>query len=120
MDNVVLGDLTDSGRGVLNKARSAIVKASPDVTPEEITRRHAILQKMYPNATMSASALAKHWARCGSLPVDPNSWAASQKRQLELDRIAEEHAKTERAATIAANSIFDDAAPSWAKTVTVL
>lgn len=113
VDNVVINDLTEAGRGKLNKAQSAIVKASPNVTPEEIARRCAILRQMLPRMPMSALALSSHWARCSSAPIDPNSYAAALKRQQDEDR-AEAAAKAAREAGIAANPLLNASLPSWA------
>ena len=107
VENVKLAELTPPGRGALNKARSLIVTASPDVTPAEIARREAILRKMYPNATMSASALAKHWARCGTVPLDPASYAAAERRRLEREAAEEAEAKAKREADLAQNTFAD-------------
>ncbi|MBC7367322.1 MAG: hypothetical protein H7343_11025 [Undibacterium sp.] len=96
VDNVKIAELTGGGRGSLNKARAEIFKASPNVTPAEITRRAAILRAMYPTATMSAAFLAKHWARCGNMPQDPSSYAAAETRRLEREAAAEDKAKAER------------------------
>jgi hypothetical protein len=119
IDNTVIAELTPAGRSALNKALADIVKASPNVTPPEIARRHGILRRMYPNASMSAMALAKHWARCASMPLDPNSWAAAQKRELAAEAAAEEKAQTEAKAQRTAEAeagmaMFDDVLPAWA------
>lgn len=45
-------------------ALSHIRKASPDVTPDEIKRRAANYRAHFRDITLTASALAKHWARC--------------------------------------------------------
>ena len=121
IDNAVIAELTPAGRSALNKALGDIVKALPNVTPEEISRRHKILRRMYPNASMSAMALAKHWARCASMPLDPNSWAAEKKRELAADAAAQEkpeaEAKAQRTAEAEAGmAMFDHVLPSaWGK-----
>ena len=118
IENTVIADLTPAGRSALNKALADIVKASPNVTPDEITRRHKILRRMYPNASMSAMALAKHWARCASMPLDPNSLMAAQKREFAAEAAAYEKAEAEAKAqrtaeTAAGMAIFDDHLPAW-------
>jgi uncharacterized protein YdaU (DUF1376 family) len=112
-DNAVIAQLTPGGRGAINKARMDITRASPDVTPEEIARRFAILTKLYPTATMGASALAKNWAKCASLPVNPNSYAASAKRQQDEDR-AEAEAKAAREASAESSLFLNESLPAWA------
>jgi hypothetical protein len=65
-------------------ALSHIKAVTPDVTPDEIQRRAANYRLHMPGATLSPSALAKHWARCekdpgqgtlpfGSTPPAPQS-----------------------------------------------
>ena len=112
-DNAVIAQLTPGGRGAINKARMDITRASPDVTPEEIARRFAILTKLYPTATMGASALAKNWAKCASLPVNPNSYAASAKRQQDEDR-AEAQAKAAREQAAESSLFLNESLPAWA------
>ena len=112
-DNAVIAQLTPGGRGAINKARMDITRASPDVTPEEIARRFAILTKLYPTATMGASALAKNWAKCASLPVNPNSYAASAKRQQDEDR-AEAEAKAAREEAAESSLFLNESLPAWA------
>ena len=112
-DNAVIAQLTPGGRGAINKARMDITRASPDVTPEEIARRFAILTKLYPTATMGASALAKNWAKCASLPVNPNSYAASAKRQQDEDR-AEAEAKAARQEAAESSLFLNESLPAWA------
>lgn len=57
--------LTSSAAKSVGVACAQIRKACPDVTPEEIARRAAIYPTVMPQGTtLTASALAKHWARC--------------------------------------------------------
>lgn len=59
-------DLTKRASKAIGVAAAEIRKASPTVTPEEIARRAAIYPGVMPKgSTLTASALAKHWARCG-------------------------------------------------------
>lgn len=60
--------LTPSARGSVNRALKDIRSVTPDVTSNEILRRAAIYESHFPNSTLSASALAKHWARCARMP----------------------------------------------------
>ena len=61
-----LDELTASAKGAIATAAAEIRKASPDVTPEEVARRAANYRRLMPKATLTASALSKHWSRCGS------------------------------------------------------
>lgn len=61
-----LAELTKRAAGAIGVAAAEIRKASPDVTPEEVARRAANYRCVMPRgATLTASALAKHWPRCG-------------------------------------------------------
>jgi hypothetical protein len=51
--------------GEIGKALAAIKTVTPDVTPEEIKRRAANYRTLMPDCTLSASALAKWWPKCG-------------------------------------------------------
>lgn len=51
-------------------ALSKIKKLSPDVTVEEIERRAANYRGHFEGATLTAGALAKHWARCADAPLN--------------------------------------------------
>lgn len=61
-----IASLTKSGRGAINGALKDIRSASPEVTPEEIKSRAAAYARKFPSAALTAPALAKHWASCGS------------------------------------------------------
>lgn len=63
--------VTHSAWGAIGKALSEIKQVSPDVTPEEITRRAKNYARAMRDATISASALAKHWARCDRVKGQP-------------------------------------------------
>jgi len=58
--NIDWHNLTGSGRGAINKA----VKELKDigVTPDQVGGRAAAYRKTYPDAPLTPSALAKHWA----------------------------------------------------------
>jgi hypothetical protein len=68
--------LTKSGRGALNVALRDIRAASPDVTPDDISRRANRYSRKFPGAALTAPALAKHWAACAAPPMD--DWTRQQ------------------------------------------
>ena len=49
-------------------ALAEVRKVAPDLTPQEIHRRAANYRAHFKDASCTAFALAKHWARCDSLP----------------------------------------------------
>ena len=59
-------NLTKSAARAIGVALAEIKAAQPDVTPEEIARRAANYRAQMTGATLTASALAKHWARCAT------------------------------------------------------
>ena len=77
-------NLTGAAAGAVGKALSEMMKASPDLTPDEIGRRAGTLILHFPNATATASSLAKHWARCAKPPeVRPvNGYATRQQIEV--------------------------------------
>lgn len=82
--------LTKRAARTVAVALAEIRKASPAVTAEEIARRAERYRRVMPQgSTMTASALAKHWARCGEIvrissappkPTEPANWRATLKR----------------------------------------
>lgn len=77
--------LTKSAARTIGVALAEIRKASPDVSAEEIARRAQQYRRVMPQgSTLTASALAKHWARCGEVvrlapatparPTEPPGW----------------------------------------------
>lgn len=64
-------------------ARAAIIKVSPDVTPDEIRRRAANYRTHFDGAALTPTALAKHWAVCAN---------PKPSKQLHSDKIAKERA----------------------------
>lgn len=52
-------ELTPTARGALNKALADL--RTIDVDPPDIAQRVAIYRRMYPNAAVTAAAIAKHW-----------------------------------------------------------
>lgn len=78
-----LSQLPREAGGRIAKALAEIVKATPDVTPDEITRRAANYRRLFPRATVTANAIASHWARLGEAPEEQfEFW--KRVRQLEL------------------------------------
>ena len=73
--------LTKSGAGAVGKARKEITNVSPEVTPDEIRRRAANLALHFPGASVTASSLAKHWARCGE-PPGPRPTSGTRSSEL--------------------------------------
>lgn len=63
-----LGNLTDSARGQLNKAAKEL--RGIEATPEDVGVRAASYRAEWPNATLTPTALVKHWPE---LEAGPNS-----------------------------------------------
>ena len=61
-------ELTRPALRACGVAKANIIHVSPDVTPEEIRRRAENYRLHMPGLTLTASALAKHWARCARPP----------------------------------------------------
>lgn len=63
-------ELTKSAARAIAVALADIRRATPNVTASEIQNRAVIYRRvMGTNCTLTASALAKHWARCSGVPV---------------------------------------------------
>lgn len=60
--------LTKRAAAAVGTALAEIRAASPGVTPDEIQRRAGNLTMHFPGATVTASSLAKHWARADAAP----------------------------------------------------
>lgn len=60
--------ITPSAWPGIGKALADIKTVSPDVTPEEIRKRAIHYRHHHKDATISAHALAKHWAKCARMP----------------------------------------------------
>lgn len=67
-------ELTRTAARSVGVALAGILKVSPDLTPQEIERRAANYLLQLPNATLTAHALEKHWARCGHPPAQSPSY----------------------------------------------
>lgn len=65
---IQIAELTDSARGGLNKALQQIKQAGAD-NPGEIHARARTYRRRMPGATLTPSALAKHWPTLGSKPA---------------------------------------------------
>jgi len=64
-----IAELDKAAWARIGKALSQIREVTPDVTPEEIARRGVNYRSHFDKAALTASALAKHWARCGAAAV---------------------------------------------------
>jgi uncharacterized protein YfiM (DUF2279 family) len=60
--------LTAAAATRIGYAMQQIKAASPDVTAEEIRKRHQHLRLHFPHATPTSTSLATHWARCAFPP----------------------------------------------------
>lgn len=83
--------ITNSGRGAYNRAVNDIRQAGG--TPDDVPRRAAVYRRRY-DATLTPTALAKHWAACGpagDLEASVVQMAPGTRAALagEPDRIAE-------------------------------
>lgn len=56
--------LTNGAARTVGVALAEIRAVFPNVTPDEIGRRADAYRRLMPTATLTESALAKHWARC--------------------------------------------------------
>ncbi|EIP96852.1 hypothetical protein OpiT1DRAFT_01277 [Opitutaceae bacterium TAV1] len=63
--------LTKPAARAVGVALADIRRVAPGLTPDEIDRRAANYRLHMPDVTLSASALAKWWARCASPPSQP-------------------------------------------------
>jgi hypothetical protein len=76
-----LNEILEAGWRKVGAALASIREATPDVTPEEITRRAANYESHFEGAALTSTALAKHWAKCGAerppikaRPVEHRNW----------------------------------------------
>jgi hypothetical protein len=64
-----LDRLTPSGRRSINAALAEIRRTKPDLHPTDLERAAAAWRKVFPTATLTARALATHWAKlCSAVP----------------------------------------------------
>lgn len=77
-----------SAWGGFAKALAEIRAVSPDLTAEEIKRRAANYRSHMRDATLTAPALAKHWAKC-----EHPATAPGQNRHQQAAPTREDHAK---------------------------
>jgi hypothetical protein len=83
--------LTPSGRGPLNRAVKEIREVAG--TPEDVPRRAAEFRRRFPEASLTPSALAKHWGSLASAPrprsgsgppvVGSPEWEARERAERE-------------------------------------
>lgn len=71
--------LTSSCRGRINKALKEIREVSPDVDREQIVERVHNLRTHFPKITLTATAMAMHWAMAKN-PSDRQFQAAPRSR----------------------------------------
>lgn len=64
-------ELTRTSRGQLNAALKDIRTACPDVTPDEIRARARVWPRKFPDATLTPTALAKHWPSLNGARAGP-------------------------------------------------
>lgn len=62
------GQLTATTATAVRVSLAEIMKVNRDLTPAEIERRATNYRAHFPQATLTARALAKHWARCATSP----------------------------------------------------
>lgn len=92
-------ELTRRAARTIGVALAEIRKATPGLTPEEIHRRAAIYPSvMPPDSTLTASALAKHWARCDrpGRPRGRSAQVGDIQRQLEAAEGVSDEAERSR------------------------
>lgn len=65
-----LDQVTDSKWTSIGVACARILKVMPNVTPEEIERRSKNYLAQFEGASITANALATHWARCERSPKE--------------------------------------------------
>lgn len=77
IDGSDLAQITGSAWSGIGKAAADIRKVCPTVTADEIRRRAGNYRLLFPDASISAHAMAKHWARCDHPPAARNGAAAA-------------------------------------------
>ena len=70
-------EVTKDMRGSVNRALKSIREVTPDLSPAEIQRRAAAYRSLYPKATLTATALAKHWPVLGQKKEESGGRAPS-------------------------------------------
>lgn len=56
--------MTEDESRACGVAKAKILRASPDVTPEEFGRRADIYRSKFAHAALTPSAMARHWSEC--------------------------------------------------------
>lgn len=74
---IALAELTPSLRGAANRARKELLDLDPDLVPDEVLARGRRYRERFPNAALTPSALAKHWATLGRPAVGPPTGRAA-------------------------------------------
>jgi hypothetical protein len=77
-----LDAITKPAASAIAVALSQIRKVSPDVTPAEIQRRADNYRASMPGATLTATALAKHWGRMDDPPLQFRVGGGSGRPEL--------------------------------------
>lgn len=62
-------ELTRDAAGAVGHALKTIREVCPNLTPDEIGQRAVNYRLHFPNVAITATALARHWARCAQPPV---------------------------------------------------
>ena len=94
---MALDSLTKSARGELNNCRKQLAEAN--ATPAAVRSRAIVYRAMYPNASLTPSALAKHWP---SLVPKSGGVATMPDPELAARIAATQKAEADRAAALAA------------------
>lgn len=71
--------------GAIGAALADIRAVCPELTPEEIARRGANYRTHYPSASLTAPALAKHWAVCDHPASERDTTVPWQRKTAEVD-----------------------------------
>lgn len=74
---------------MIAKALNGIREGCPSLTPEEIKLRAGNYRKMWPNASLTPTALSKHWSRCGAQQQALALSTETAKEPTESDLITE-------------------------------
>lgn len=89
---VDLNGLTREYAKRIATAKRDILEASPDVTPDEVTKRAEAWRRKYPTCPLTPQALANHWPSLGETQrltrgakrdnyIEPEGWKTSREAQ---------------------------------------
>jgi hypothetical protein len=84
-DGSTISEITPSGWKGFQRALSEIKGVCPEVTPDEIRRRAGNYRRHFPDAAISAHALAKHWSRCQSPPPEGPAFRRREAGVKQID-----------------------------------